>query len=76
MGCYNGVYIVFLEGLENESGEMSLFFCVLLWIKGVAPVLLADSREYSLQKTLFLKRYVVCVSKFQCTSELSQQYCG
>jgi len=33
MGCDNGVYSVFLEGLESESGEMSLFFSVLFWNK-------------------------------------------
>jgi hypothetical protein len=31
MGCDDGVYSVFLDGLESGSGEMSLFFSVLLW---------------------------------------------
>ena len=31
MDCDNGVYSVFLDGLESENGEMSLFFlCVAL----------------------------------------------
>jgi hypothetical protein len=31
--CDNGVYGVFLDELESESGEISIVFCVLFWIR-------------------------------------------
>jgi hypothetical protein len=52
MDCDSGVYGVFLDELESDRGQI-LFICVLLWIKVVVPVLLADSREYLMHKILF-----------------------